>query len=102
MDLENRQFTNGDGQHKLPFGDRLWRRGTFLGSSTNWEAASVVILGVPMDFTTSFRPGARFGPGRVRDVSDGLEEYSFYVDRSLFNITYYDAGDVPVVFGGVD
>ena len=83
-------------------GDRLSRRGRFLGSTTSWEAAELVLLGVPMDCTTSFRPGARFGPTRVREISDGLEEYSFYLDRSLTEMVYYDAGDVPMVFGDVD
>lgn len=74
----------------------------FIGSSTDWEAARLAIVGAPMDCTTSFRPGTRFGPSRVREVSEGLEEYSFYLDRSLKEVAFYDAGDVPVVFGDVD
>ena len=36
-----------------------------------------------MDWTVSFRPGSRFGPARIREVSVGLEEYSPYLDREL-------------------
>lgn len=74
----------------------------FIGSTTDWEAARLVIVGAPMDCTTSFRPGTRFAPGRVREVSEVLEEYSFYLDRSLKDVTFYDAGDIPVLFGDVD
>src|SRR5690606_31113106 len=54
---------------------------------------------MPMDFTVSFRPGSRFGPPRIREVSIGLEEYSPYLDRSLEDITYFDAGDLLLPFG---
>lgn len=80
---------------------RLWRRQRFMGSTTDWEKATIVIMGVPMDFTTSFRPGARFGPGRIREVSEGLEEYSFYLDRSLEDVAFYDAGDLATGWGNV-
>jgi agmatinase len=54
---------------------------------------------MPMDYTVSFRPGARFGPPRIREVSLGLEEYSPYLDRALDELQYYDAGDIPLPFG---
>lgn len=82
--------------------DRFCHQGTFIGSTADWETVRLVLLGVPMDSTTTFRPGTRFGPTRVREVSYGLEEYSFYLDRSLKDVEYYDAGDIPVVFGDVD
>ena len=50
-------------------------------------------------FTVSFRPGSRFGPPRIREVSIGLEEYSPYLDRSLEDIEYFDAGDLLLPFG---
>ena len=33
------------------------------------EGADIVLLGVPFDAGTTFRPGARFGPCGVRDQS---------------------------------
>lgn len=73
----------------------------FMGSSTQLEDCSRVILGLPMDSTTSFRPGTRLAPYRVREVSEGIEEYSVYQDRSLLEIDYYDAGDVLIPFGNI-
>jgi len=54
---------------------------------------------MPMDWTVSFRPGSRFGPTRIREVSIGLEEYSLYLDRELEEVKYFDAGDIPLPFG---
>jgi agmatinase len=52
-----------------------------------------------MDFTVSFRPGSRFGPARIREVSIGLEEYSPYLDKCLDEVGYFDAGDLLLPFG---
>ena len=35
---------------------------TFIGCESSFEEASIVLYGAPFDSTTSFRPGARFGP----------------------------------------
>ena len=57
------------------------------------------MFGMPMDWTVSYRPGSRFGPARIREVSVGLEEYSPYLDRELDEVKYFDAGDIPLPFG---
>ncbi|QQE81505.1 agmatinase [Alicyclobacillus sp. SO9] len=54
---------------------------------------------MPMDWTVSFRTGARLGPARIREVSIGVEEYSPYLDKDLADISYFDAGDLPLPFG---
>lgn len=74
----------------------------FIRSHPDYDASQAVIYGMPMDWTVSFRPGARFGPARIREVSVGLEEYSPYLDRLLEEITYFDAGDIPLPFGNVE
>lgn len=71
----------------------------FIASHPDYEDAQAVIYGMPMDFTVSFRPGSRFGPARIREVSIGLEEYSPYLDRHLEEVKYFDAGDIPLPFG---
>ncbi|MEQ6388410.1 agmatinase [Bacillaceae bacterium S4-13-58] len=71
----------------------------FIKSNPSYEESNIVIYGMPMDWTVSFRPGSRFGPRRIREVSVGLEEYSPYLDKHLENIRYFDAGDVPLPFG---
>lgn len=74
----------------------------FLKSNPNYEESDVVIYGMPMDYTVSYRPGARFGPKRIREVSIGLEEYSPYLDKILSDVKYFDAGDIPLPFGNVE
>ena len=73
----------------------------FLANTEDFVAAKAVILGLPMDYTVSFRPGSRLGPERVREVSYGIEEYSFYQGESLFDRLYFDAGDVALPIGNV-
>ncbi|HET6872229.1 MAG TPA: agmatinase [Sporolactobacillaceae bacterium] len=68
-------------------------------SRANYEEAKAVIYGIPMDYSVSFRPGSRFGPGRIREASIGLEEYSPYLDRHLEEVAYHDAGDILFPFG---
>ena len=42
---------------------------TFIGCDSDYQAADVVLFGAPFDSTTSFRPGARFGPSAIRHES---------------------------------
>ena len=39
---------------------------TFIGCDSSYRAASIVLYGAPYDSTTSYRPGARFGPAAIR------------------------------------
>ena len=72
---------------------------TFIGCESSFEEASVVLYGAPFDSTTSFRPGARFGPSAMRHESFGLETYSPYQDRDLMDIRVFDSGDLELCFG---
>ncbi|TJY38976.1 agmatinase [Cohnella pontilimi] len=71
----------------------------FIYSSDDYASSKAVIYGMPMDYTVSFRPGSRFGPGRIREASVGLEEYSPYLDKSIEDLVYFDAGDLLLPFG---
>ncbi|NLL19874.1 MAG: agmatinase [Clostridia bacterium] len=77
----------------------LYRKFGFMGSQEDYRSADFVLFGVPMDFTVSFQPGSRFGPQAIRAVSEGLEEYSFYQQRSLTDVRFFDGGDVDLPFG---
>ncbi|MDR4935135.1 agmatinase [Rossellomorea marisflavi] len=79
--------------------DEAYSGNVFIKSHPSYEESSVVLYGMPMDWTVSYRPGSRFGPTRIREVSIGLEEYSAYLDRELEEVKYYDAGDIPLPFG---
>ncbi len=74
----------------------------FMGSTEDYGDASIVMVGVPMDFTCSFRPGTRFGPQKIREISIGIEEYSIYMDKSLEDYAYFDSGDLDLPFGNVE
>ena len=54
------------------------------------------LLGFCFDGTTSFRPGARFGPGSIREASYGLEDYSPYLEKDTQDYNIITMGDLPV------
>ncbi len=72
---------------------------TFLGCDATFEEADIVLFGAPFDSTTSFRPGARFGPSAMRHESFGLETYSPYQDADLRDYAIMDSGDLELCFG---
>lgn len=71
----------------------------FLGSLAEPDEASLMLFGAPFDGTTSFTPGTRFGPARVREASVGIETYSPMLDRSLEEARLADVGDLELPFG---
>ncbi|KKM10163.1 agmatinase [Clostridiales bacterium PH28_bin88] len=73
----------------------------FLGQVGSYRDAGTIVFGLPMDFTVSFRAGARAGPQHVRKASLGLETYSVTQDRYLEEKKYHDIGDVVLPFGNV-
>ena len=75
---------------------------TFIGCDAPYEDAAIVIYGAPFDSTTSFRPGARFGPSAIRHESFGIETYSPYQDRDLCDKQIFDCGDLELCFGSAE
>lgn len=71
---------------------------TLLGAQ---EHGDIVVWGVPMDFTASWRPGSRFAYETIKRVSHGLELYSPYFDRSLADVSFEDAGEAELLWGDV-
>ena len=71
----------------------------FMGARRNPEGCRVTLFGVPYDGTTSFRPGTRFGPAAIREVSTGLETYCPQLDRDLEDLSYADLGAVDIPYG---
>ena len=71
----------------------------FIGCDSGYRAAQVVLYGAPFDSTTSYRPGARFGPAAIRHESYGLETYSPYQDADLTDCAVFDSGDLELCFG---
>ena len=75
---------------------------TFLGCDSGYAEAQIVLYGAPFDSTTSFRPGARFGPSAMRHESFGLETYSPYQDADLTDRRIFDSGDLELCFGSAE
>ncbi len=65
----------------------------FPGADAEIATAAYAIVGAPLDVSTTFRPGARFGPERVRRFARSFDGY----DRRTglcFGDLVADAGDV--------
>ncbi|MFM9102224.1 MAG: agmatinase [Cyanobium sp.] len=71
----------------------------YMGARRDPAGCRVGLFGVPYDGTTSFRPGTRFGPAAIREVSSGLESYCPQLDRDLADLPFADLGAVEIAFG---
>jgi agmatinase len=69
--------------------------GLFADARASWEEAQFVVLGVPFDRTTSFRPGARFGPDSIRQHSWNFESYDLETGVDLTRVAIHDRGNTP-------
>jgi agmatinase len=67
---------------------------TFPGANAARSEARYVLVGAPLDRSTSFRPGTRFGPGRVRRHARGFEDYDRHTDSRVTDCAVHDAGDI--------
>ena len=68
----------------------------FMGAKRNPDNCSIGIFGVNYDGTCSFKPGARFGPEAIRQVSICLETYCPKLDKDLQDVTYVDFGSILI------
>jgi agmatinase len=77
-------------------------RPTFLGLERNDPEAAICIAGIPFDLGTSNRPGARFGPGAIRQASrmlvDGDHPASW---AEIDSIDLADIGDFRIAHGDI-
>jgi agmatinase len=53
---------------------------------------------MPLDRTSSFVPGARFGPDIIRMAADNIESFSPYQKRDISGIRVHDAGNLEFTF----
>ncbi len=70
-----------------------------MGSQRSPKECNVGIFGVAYDGTTSFKPGARFGPSAIRDVSNHLETFCPQLNRDLEAIKFTDFGSLEIPYG---
>ncbi len=68
----------------------------FGGVSVSFEEAFAVIVGVPFDATSSYRPGSRFAPCEIRVAAANIEFYSIRSRVDVEEVPLHDLGDVAV------
>ena len=71
----------------------MQRPTTFADANASFDEAEFVIVGVPFDRTTSFRPGARFGPDSIRQHSWNFESYDLETGVDLSEVPVHDMGN---------
>ncbi|MGB9663043.1 MAG: agmatinase [Moorellaceae bacterium] len=81
---------------------KFLRGGAFLGSADGYTASRVCLWGIPLDVSSSFRPGSRFAPQAIRSVSEVLEEFSPSLQRELREVPFCDLGDLDLIPGNLE
>jgi agmatinase len=69
---------------------------TFGGFSGDRSKTPFSIVGVPLDATSSFRPGYRLAPLYIRLAAQNLEYFSMRFGVDLESVLYVDEGDIVV------
>jgi agmatinase len=66
----------------------------FPGATAERTDADYVVVGAPLDVSTTFQPGTRFGPGCVHRFAETFDDYDRRTGRSFSDLAVHDAGDV--------
>lgn len=69
---------------------------------TRFETARVVVVPVPFDATTCYRPGTREGPQAIIDASRNLELYDPELRRSPYTVGIHTLRGVEVIMGNAE
>jgi len=68
----------------------------FGGIESPIQEAVALIIGVPYDFTSSYRPGSRFGPQAIRSAASNIEFYSLRASLDVDDYKVSDLGDISL------
>lgn len=66
----------------------------FPGTTANRDTADYVVLGAPLDVSTTFQPGTRFGPDRVRRFARTFDDYDHHTGLHFSDLSVADDGDL--------
>jgi agmatinase len=66
----------------------------FPGAAADRAEAAYVLVGAPLDASTTGQPGTRYGPREVRQAAATFEDYDRHTDRQFSTLSVHDAGDV--------
>lgn len=61
-----------------------------------------IVIGLPMDWTTSYKPGTRFAPDKIRWAACNLEYYALLRNMALDGLGFNDLGNVMLPYGDVE
>ncbi|MFB6170764.1 MAG: arginase family protein [Haloarculaceae archaeon] len=67
---------------------------TFPGAASDVERADYVLVGAPLDASTTHLPGARFGPDRLREFATPFDDYDRRTDQHFSDLGVADSGDL--------
>lgn len=73
----------------------------FSGYVSTFEESHFIVLGVPFDGTSSYKPGSRFGPSAIREASCNIETFSLRTLEDIEHLKICDVGDLLVTHGNV-
>ena len=74
----------------------------YIGSRAGDAHAPIILLGCPLDATSSFRGGTRFAPDSIRKASWTLETYSPYFKADLDDLQFSDEGNLELPQGDLE
>ena len=66
----------------------------FPGATASREAAAYVVTGASLDVSTSFQPGTRFGPERIRRFARTFDDYDRRTGLRFSELAVHDRGEV--------
>jgi agmatinase len=66
----------------------------FPGARADRDSAAYAVVGAPLDASTTFQPGTRFGPRRVRHFAQAFDDYDHHTEQSFTDLAVHDHGDV--------
>jgi agmatinase len=66
----------------------------FPGAAADRADADYAIVGAPLDASTTFQPGTRFGPRQVRHFATSFEDYDHHTGQHFSALSVHDHGDI--------
>jgi agmatinase len=66
----------------------------FPGAAADRQDADYAVVGAPLDRSTTFQPGTRFGPREIRHRATPFEDYDHHTGQQFTDLSVHDTGDV--------
>lgn len=66
----------------------------FSESKKTYESAEIILSGIPLDVSASFRQGVKFAPSHIREISWHIEDYNYLTDENILDVPFFDAGNL--------